>query len=558
MPARLRVSGQVPGPLLSCLVVAVLYGKAVGFWWTWDELTYLKTVVTQPLWRVLFVPSVYQEFSRLFFFPGVLLSFEIDYLIAGVGPAFYFLHQLAALAVSAALLAFLARRWLAPGPALLAAPLFLAGPAIPGVVAELMTRHYIDGLVLALASTLSFVLFLEMKRRRFLVASVLAYFLAAACKEVYVPLPAVLLVLPVATLRERLRALVPLGLAGLVYLAWRQTMLAGFFGAYTADATDLGVLGTRVRLLGTQLLDVALSPRGTPGAVAAVLAGLLALVPLLFRPRTLGLASVLALAVALPQLPVAERLEPRFGFLPWLLVAVLVAWSSGEWLEQGRAGTVAAAVLVAATFVLALPANRSSWNALEARDRRSRAQGTFLLETAGDGDAFFSPGGDPTFQRNLAWLRKDILRRPGTPRVVYDEMSFCEPAAASLRVFSFSDTSGRVEPLAAGPAGLCADVRARTRQVPLSIHVSYERGTLRWEFGPHTTGSWAFVHGDEDAVVALPASGGLALAGVRTLNLRVRYESPEGWRAYSDRLQLVVKDGRADLHWKTPGEEPGR
>jgi len=203
------------------------------------------------------VPGVYQAFSKAFFFPGLLLSFDLDRLLFGLAPAAFYVHQLAALALGAFLLHLLLRRWMGALWSLLGALLFLAGPPLANVAPQLGVRHYLDGFVLALAALLLFRHAVDGGGAAFDAAAALSAFLAMACKEIYVPVVLLALVLPAGTFARRLRHAFPLLAAAAAYVGWRQVMLSGYAGGYTGSTPGAGEL---VRL-GKRLLEQAVEFR---------------------------------------------------------------------------------------------------------------------------------------------------------------------------------------------------------------------------------------------------------------------------------------------------------
>ena len=293
----------------------------------------------------------------------------------------YYVHQLLAFALSAGLLAVLARRFLPAAAAAATGLLFVFGPPIPSVVSELMTRHYIEGCAAALGATLFFIRYLERRRPIWLVLASGAWLLAAVCKEIFVPLPLVLAALPVASLRERLRALWPFGVGIPLYAVWRQTMVAGAFGGYDASSEKISAVGERLILVARQFVIAALAPNGRAGRVLAALVLVLACAAVV-RRKTLPLVAALVLSVALPLLPVAERLEPRFGFLSWLLVAFLSGCAFARGLSSNGAFRIVGVTVLLGAFLLAVPTNRRVWAALQAQGARNRAEVEFFLERA--------------------------------------------------------------------------------------------------------------------------------------------------------------------------------
>ena len=553
MPAR-----RIPAVLVWLVPAAaavLLYGRCVQFWWAGDELLYLRSVVLHTPAQYLFVPPVYRELSPRFFFPAVLLSFDLDHRLFGLSTGLFFAHQLLSLAAAAGLLALVARRFLPPLVAMTTGLLFLLGPPVPGVVAELMSRHYLDGLAAALGATLLFVRFLEDRRRGWLAGAVGLWFLAALCKEIFVPLPLVLVALPVATWRDRIRAAWPFAAGVGVYAIWRQVMLAGALGGYEESSERISGVPERMSLLGKQFVAVALGSQGTTGLVLAA-AALAACILTVVRRRKLYLAAALLVAVAGPLLPVAERLEPRFGLLPWLLVSLLAGAALARGLAAAPAWRAAASVSFLVLLLLAASTSRHGWAGIVAQAARNRAEGEFFLRDSAAGDVLRRPLADATFYSNLRWLRQEVLKGSGAGRVVYDDSFFCEGPPPDVRTHTFLGADGGVRFVPSLEETICTGWRARLRQAPLEVRITYDDPYLSWQMGPHATGTYWILYGD--ALVPYPAgrSGNLRYP-LDELSLRVKYEAPDGGLVYSAPLRLLPKSGHAAVTWKAGGSSGG-
>jgi hypothetical protein len=525
----------------------ILYSRCAGFWWSSDELIYLKSVMLHSPAEYLFVPAVYRDLSPVLFFPGALLSFDLDHRLFGLAVSLYHIHQLLAFALAASLVSMLAHRFLPATAAAATGLLFVLGPPVPVVVSELMSRHYIEGLAAALAATLFFLRFVEGRRAPWLIGAVGLWFLAAACKEIFVPLPLVLVSLPVGSFRQRLRASWPFGIGLVFYAAWRQTMLAGAFGGYEASSERISALGGRLVLVARQFAAVTLAPHETAGRLLAsglIILALLAVV----RRRSVPLMAALAVAVAVPILPVAERLEARLELLPWLLVALLAGVAFARSVAAHRAWQVAGAIALLCGLALTVPENRASWSNLRRANARSRAEGEYFLSRAVPGDVLRQPLGVTTYFANLRWLRRDVLKGGEGGRVAYDDVFFCDAEQARLRVHAFSDASGEVELASPDGVSLCTNLKARVREAPLTVHLSYDDPFISWKLGPYAVGSYVLIHGDDCALFPAPTTGSVRYH-IEDLTLRVKYESPKGWLVYSPPLTLHGRSGRASVDW---------
>lgn len=357
----------------------------------------------------------------------------------------------------------------------------------------------------------------------------------------------VLVFLPVGSLRERLRASWPFGIGLALYAAWRQTMVAGAFGGYEASSESLGALGGRLILVARQFAAVTLLPYGIAGKL--LVSGLIVLALLaVVRRRSLPLMAALAVAVAGPLLPVAERLDPRFELLPWLLVALLAGSAFTRSAAASRAWRIAGSVALLCAFALTVPGNRASWSNLRKLSLRSRAEGEFFLTRSVPGDILRQPLGVSTYFANLRWLRRDVLEGGEGGRVAYDDMFFCEAGQTRLRVHAFSGTRGKVEPASSDATSLCMGLRSRLHEAPLTVRLTYDDPFISWRLGPYAVGSYSLIHGDEYAQFPASPTGSVRYR-IEDLTLRVKYESPEGWLVYSPPLRLHGRSGHGSVDW---------
>src|SRR5438270_3129174 len=143
------------------------------------------------------------------FTPLLIVSLKADYLLFGTAAHFFYAHQLASFAIALLLEYCLLRLWCSPLPSLSAVVVTMTGAPLLQIVPLLMCRHYIEGALFAMAATIAFVVGIR-GRQALLPApgprtgksacppliSALAYFAAACAKEVFLPLPLLLAVIP--------------------------------------------------------------------------------------------------------------------------------------------------------------------------------------------------------------------------------------------------------------------------------------------------------------------------------------------------------------------------
>jgi hypothetical protein len=491
--------------------VALLYHDALRLWWMRDDAFHLRQIVSHDAGEILMSSAFWRQLPNPVFTPLLFLSLALDLFLAGPEvPAFY-VHQLVVLVGAAIALYFVFRLWLSRGVAAAGALLAIAGRPVCEAAAYLDQRHYIEGLLLASVATILIVTGIRRNTIGLSAAGAVAYFAAMSAKEVYVPLIAILALLPERTLRERVRHLSPAALSVVIYFCWRLAMLGPRFTAYgwTVSARDIVTLPFR-----------ALWEMAGPALVVFVVAALAAV--LVRSGRARWIAGAGAAAALLPIVPVAFQIEARFVLVAWVLAAFAIA-SSHRW-------------LVGATLLVALIANRVEWNETM-RDARRMSQEARVFVKLTPHETLLDPAIPPAAIREIAWLDTNLLREPPAGSFVYDELPVCE---GRIRGILYSWANDRV--LRVSDRSFCGKIR----DLPLSVRFVYRDGSLRWELAPE--GEFRIVLADGAQAFDVPSRAGFRIAAGPTLNLKVRRKTAQGWVTYSSDLAFPLAEG-ATLEW---------
>ncbi|MAE94437.1 MAG: hypothetical protein CL910_07240 [Deltaproteobacteria bacterium] len=402
--------------LTSCFLFVVTwaaYYQSLDFWWTWDDTVILRHAWTYAPWQYFLVPESWQVLSGASLTPWVSLSFDLDLALLGLHPRGFYVHQLLALWLTASASHLLLRLYVRPSAALFGSLLFLLSAPAVAMSHQLMTRHYLEGLLFAVLALCAWVAAMRAEERRrrgwLLAASLLAYSLAVTAKEVFVPLPFILPFLPEADLKRRLRSLLPYLLPVGLYCVWRFFMLAALVGGFEEAAEPMLEWQLRLPLyvMGMIFGD------GTYQTVAMLsLVGLAALgLWTLSTSRTLIPAALLL--VGLPLLPVVPMLigqhplSQRLIILPgWALcmaIALIAGRSSPE--REGIRPTLVAGTLLLCALLSALGLRQSLAvdSALKEVRKSYEASGRFIHE-AGPEQVLIDAG--DWFAPSALWLRR--------------------------------------------------------------------------------------------------------------------------------------------------------
>ncbi len=502
--------------------MAVLFRKVLRLWWMYDDPFQLRMLRETALGSLLTTKEFYGGSSV--FTPLLVLSLKLDSVLFGAQAPGFYAHQLASLAAALLLEYCLLRLWCAPLPSLCAVVVTMTGVPLLQIVPLLMCRHYIEGALFAFAATIAFVATLRGRRWSWLSAS--SYFLAACAKEIFVPLPLLLAVIPEGAGRERLRALRGHAIALVVYAAWRLKSVGLEVGAY-------GFLGSQESWKSIAALPwtIVRQLAGHGGALgwAAVVCVVACAIVVFIRCSAARLPIAVAFVISLlPLVPLAAAIERRYAFAFWLCAAVAVAFLPRV---AGRAGA-AIAVVVAAVSLLAF---RVEWPAVY-RDLLRMSDETRVMSMLGPGDILLDPITPPTTMLEMVHLT-------GTPaHAYYDELQLCAPGTRLGRVFAYDPARREIrETGCAALDRVCASIVEK----PISVEIRFDRErALRWKLGPYTTGRWAFVIAEGLVAYDVAPEGGFRRPGWDQFRMRARYISPEGWRTYSP---LVPVDSRIPL-----------
>jgi hypothetical protein len=168
-------------PILALVILAiVIHATALSGFWLYDDPALLIESILQPLSGTFFNSSEYTHLAAHTFTPLLLVSFKLDLLLHDLDPFVFYIHQLVAILVAAVLMYFLLRRYVPDIYATAGAAVFLMTWSAVYAARTLMIRHYVEGLVFALAALLAW-------RRSKTLASFF-YLLAMLSKEVYAPI----------------------------------------------------------------------------------------------------------------------------------------------------------------------------------------------------------------------------------------------------------------------------------------------------------------------------------------------------------------------------------
>lgn len=534
---------RLDGPAVALLAVLVwIVGHPVlDLFWTYDDPFLLRWTEKHSVLQAFADPAAARGLPFRLLTPLLFTSFELDLAWFGRDPAAFYGHQLVVLALAVTLLYAASRLWLPPVFAAFAGVLFLLGSPTASWFQQLMTRHYVEGLAWAAVATVGFVLALRRDRWAWQIPAAAATALAMCAKEVYVPLPLLLLVLPEGSLRRRLRHVAPHGLVLVAYPIWRWTLLGTLGGGY-AWVPDAGDVLALPLALGRWMVGAA----PAWGLATTIGVGLLGIIGAwVHRPGRWLLPVALVLTLS-PLVPVAESPEPRVAVLPWTVLAVSAAFGlRGVWARRSPAWAVGLAV---GLLVCLVPAHRTSWGAEYATMEHMSGEARAFVGELDSGDLLAWPATPRGTLTELARVRRS--RGMSAAGWFADDLYLCLHETVPQRVLAWRSAARNVVDVTGEiPSRRRRFCRAVDWRAPLRVELEPRGETLSWRLGPWREGRWFLVTGDGRNRYEVPRQATFVVGEVRSLRLRVRFDSPRGWTTYSPEL-AVSFDPPSGLVWE--------
>jgi len=458
------------------------------------------------------------------FTPLLFVSLETDLLLFGFSPWHFYMHQLIALILASVATYVVFRLWFPLWIAFTGSVVVLLGVPVASMAQQLMLRHYIEGWLLAALAMAAFVA--AVRRQSWPLASISAvlYFGSALAKEIFVPLMLILIVLPERSWRERARFLILHVFVLITYTAWRWIILGTFGGGYGWNTyqSELPVVLAALPGRLTELMFPAVW-----GIVLVVIVAV-GILPVLTSRHAARVLVAVAVSLA-PIVPVAKSVEPRYAFALW--VTLIGSSFAGYFMFRRRTMLPLAIVAV---LVATVAVHRLFWNRTFAVAGRMSVEGRALMKMGGS-DAIRNPAIPPAAMGELQWMKTFVLRRPATP-FFYDDIFLCTPRPEIQRMFEYAPQSHGLRDVTA-QMDCQKNLACAASLAPLYAEFHYEDDVLAWEFGPYETGTYRVIIADGLQAFVVPRRDSFQLAAT-VLEVRVRYDSPEGWRTYSDPIAL--------------------
>ena len=496
-----------------------VYLPLVGkIWFFNDDPLWIWTSSTTSVKDIFFSPEKYRQMSP-FFTPLLGASFKIDWMLFGLNPDGYYFHSLLSLCAAATALYVFLRLYGTETSALTGLLLFVLSPLTLSITTWFAARHYLEGLFWSL---LGLTLFVRADRKgKISFSSSIFYLLAALCKEVYVVVPMVALLLSRGGFWVRLKSTAPLWAALILYLPWRFWMLGGK-GGYL-DMQPLSI--ESLMPIFSNIVRFLSHLHTNPGVfLYLLLFAALAIALKGVRLSHITRAFLVLLVLIIPILPVSYRVtfSSRYFFHMSLfvicLVSLLVEYPTATKGVLRRGGALFLCLILGFVFV--------KEDILMTRSVvRERA------ETKGEATRFISAR-EPYinvalfvgFYEPLRKIYAKFFGRDIKTQLVPIEkaLRYCDPEKLSEMRVSGIDI----------PYDQIMSFQKQWRDGPLSVRMTLSQYRLTWDFGPEKEKPYSLVAGTTSgfyyAHVSINPTGSVLFTGPSLFYIRVIREIPGG------------------------------
>ncbi len=550
-------------PLLATLCLCLHYSALSGGW-RYDDGQHMYFVTQHSPWQYFVLPDIIREQSWANFTPWNALFYEIGLPFFGLEPTGYYAHLLLVIGLSAAMTFFLLRLWLTPLAALIGSALFLAMPATGAIGQMLMTGHYAYGLLFSILTFYFFTRSIQEKNFNLSLLAAACYVMACLSKEVYVPIIAILIFLPISDWKTRCSYLWPSGVVTLAYTLFRWMVLTGFGGyGIPFDANIILSSSTWIHFVSSLM--------GSGWMWQSILSYLVIAILIAIFTKKLSINFVfLLMALTVLFLPVVPVLQLGFTkdllrylfFMSWALAVLLSCF-----IDQNKFHIL---LLIPVMGILGFSQHQTA-KEIQNVSRIMESQSQFLIDGSTE-DRLLPVNFDEVDKldafRKIVTLYKD---HPPPLLLSDEEELFHLGEGIGSHVFHFNAQCQCIRNM--GKADYQNHITRFRSQLaagadqPISVFLKVEdqgfRKRLEWQFLGAEGTFQLYIRGFD--VLILPPTGQLTFANTGLLKqellVYVHLISPQGWIARSPLLALnptitnyVSWSGKSAIHW--PLDEP--
>ena len=548
-----RVFLKRPIIFVILLIIAALFA-AVAFYiplcgnsFYGDDTQVIWFAATKTTGEIFFSPENYRALSGAFFQPMLGLSFKIDWLLSGLDPKGYYIHNLLSVLFTAAAIYIFLKLYTGALPALAGSVLFLLSPVTISLFSYSTNRHYVEGMFFAILT-----LYFYVKNNRgektnhlssssgnggrwgLLILSAGSFLFSALSKEVYVLLPAIAFLISGGNIAKRFRSTFHLWVILCLYFIWRVLMIGGI-GGYPFD--DL--LTVRKITAGIYNL-LANMPQFLFGHYSFIFWIILSAMIITAQRRNLVKTGMIVIVLLLPVLPVLTMLAldhaiARYVFhLSVFLIFTGIVWGSETMKQRGWKRILAVSMLITVSAFFVIEDNGL-------KQRLSRDSIAWKKTT----EEFLYSGREYVKARQPAWFYEGLGD--------IHEYSYGKKIRTKIvpedNLIRYMSEERRKEIQSAG-YNVAVKNGIEIRKDVIHGTIRLDAYTMQWDFKPYTTGRYLILKGRfsglYDYMTPVKKKGRYLFGKYYPDSrpdlffMRVVYQSTEGWEGISDEYRVEV------------------
>ena len=523
-----------------------------AFWRLHDGKLILFALNFDPLDYFFNPAAIASQSSHLT--PWNIFFYEINLFLFGLNPRWHYAHMLLLLWISSVLTYLLLRTKVTSLYALFGALIFLTGLSTVESTRELMSGHYLTGLVFCQLAILFYLLSIKKDNNQtYAVTGAFFYLLSTACKEIYVPL---IIVLPFINHRPNLKTLRPYIVVALLYILWRFVSIESFIGGYTPNLSGLNIIQIVKEL--ASIPGILLGTGGFSYITLAVV-GYLFILSLIQKKLSplLFFSSAIALLVPLVPLTLYPGIDSgnnRYFYLIWWGFSVFIAFLLNNSVTS-RNRYEKPVTLLFGLFLListAIHAENYKKQYLDTFMAFGEKHYQFLLDHEKNNDdqpvLLLLEGKLIKYWKNVLYSFVRACNLSGmqldksVKLVDTAELFEFKRQNPGLDVYQYSPETRKIENVNALMSAKLRRFQKRyIKDVPLAIHLSIEGQELKWKFSPYQQGIYKIYYSNDQGqfkAVTANYEGQVRYSSAISKRFYVNYQSPQGWIAQTPELSF--------------------
>ena len=563
---------------LTILLTLLLHANSLSGYWRFDDGFQLMFAVEYHPWQYFFDPAITRAQSGSNITPWSVLFYDLNLSLFSFEPSGFYGHLLLLIISTTIALYALLRLWIPAPPAILGIILFLTGKPTYYLSQQLMSNHYLTGLLFSLLSLIFFTNYLRHSNKINLLFAVIFYALATTCKEVYVPLIALLIVLPAGYFKQRLQAILPFILVAIAYALWRHEVLGAWLGGYKPNAGKADFIIEIQQLTNIPVILFDAHGWGLAGLIIILIMSLIAAWNRVLNIPLLIMAIFILFAPLIPLTLFPGINSPdRYLFAPWAAICILVAiiFQAPEKNQNGWFSRpcfflklISALVLIIASSIGHIHVKKS----LKGSIHQSEAIYRFAIESdfhqkilmfdvkhKGKYWAFVSSEARRAYDitNNISPQPVLIIVNTLNGILLLSDMLQNETIdLSSVQFFHYINGSFRSINIKPIINSLLKSLDLGKRQL-LQVKLSHQNGRLSWELQPsnktYAAVVWQGKPGLQYPILKLPQKGSHPWSKEDKIQMSISFQNRQGWLAISPKINFnpkqdeLVWQGKTDL-----------